>query len=430
MFEKLDITIIQKDVTEWFLGHVWTPDSAAQIVILLTAFMLASIVSKASRKKLTDRINALTLPYRAIEILRSLTKLVFPATALILVFSGAYIVGPGVLGFNTAFSAGVVKLLVAWIVIRLIVQFIENGFARNTIALLVWVIAALSIFGILDETTTALDALGMDIGSFRLSALSVIKGLMAIFLLLYGALAVAGILDRRIGRAKSLTPSSRVLLSKVTRVVLIVSAFLVGVTMAGIDLSLFAVFSGAVGLGVGFGLQKGISNLFSGMMLLMDQSIKPGDIIEIDGTFGWVNQMGARYTEIVTRNNKSYLVPNEEFITQKVINWSHGDTLVRQETKFGVHYESDPHEVKRIAEEAAAKPERVVATPPPVCHLVEFGDSSLNFVLRYWIRDAEKGVTNTKGDIMLALWDSFREHGIRIPYPHREIFMHKEKGAA
>ena len=205
---------------------------------------------------------------------------------------------------------------------------------------------------------------------------------------------------------------------------------MIGVTTAGIDLSLLAVFSGAVGLGIGFGLQKGISNLFSGMLLLIDESIKPGDIIELpaaDGstaTFGWVNHMGARYTEIVTRDNKSFLVPNEDFITQKVVNWSHGNTLVRIQIKFGVHYESDPHQIKSLAEKAATTVERVVDTPSPVCWLIEFGESSLDFTLRFWIKDAEKGVTNTKGMVMMALWDAFKDNGIQIPYPHREVFIH------
>ncbi len=145
----------------------------------------------------------------------------------------------------------------------------------------------------------------------------------------------------------------------------------------------------------------------------------------MDGTFGLVNHMGARYTELVTRDNKSYLVPNEEFITQHVVNWSHGNTLLRVEMEFGVHYNSDPYEVRRLAIEAAAKPERVVDTPAPVCHLIEFGDSSLNFVLRYWIKDAEKGVVNTKGDVMLELWDAFKDNNIQIPYPHREVFVHE-----
>ena len=175
--------------------------------------------------------------------------------------------------------------------------------------------------------------------------------------------------------------------------------------------------------------------MFSGLMLLMDQSIKPGDVIEITDpaggktTFGWVTHMGGRHTEIITRDNKSFLIPNEHLITQQVVNWSHGNTLVRLQLEFGVHYDSDPHRVKKIAEEAALRPERVHADPKPMCHITGFGDSSINFTLRFWIADAEKGVSNIKGDIYLALWDAFKENGIKIPYPHREVFIHGEESA-
>lgn len=323
-----------------------------------------------------------------------------------------------------------VSLSLAWIAIRLLAQFIDNVVLRKSIAVIVWIIAALSILGIRGETAAALDAMGFTLGNFRLSALTVIKGGLTLFALLYLAGFAANRLEKRMLYISGLTASSRVLLGKITRVTLIGIALLIGLQTAGIDLSLLAFFGGALGLGLGFGLQKGISNLFSGMLLLMDRSIKPKDVIEIpsstggENAFGWVQTMGARYTEVITRDNKSYLIPNEDFITQQVINWSHGNTLIRLETEFGVTYTADPHEVKRLAEEAAATPERVVSDPRPVCHLVEFGNSSLNFVLRYWITDAHKGVTNTRGAVMLALWDSFQANGITIPFPHREVFVH------
>lgn len=421
----MELADIQKQLTDWFLANVWTANFGVQLIVMTTAFMMAFILKNIVKPRLNDLINKLNIPFRITEILYNLVKLTFPFLAMLFIFIGAKIVGPGGLGFSINLSMATVQLLLAWIFIRLVAQLIEHRFARNVIAFSVLGLVALSIFGILDQTMTTLDAVGFNIGDFRLSALSVTKGIFGIFILMYGALFFSNILDRRLSSVRSLTPSSRVLISKISRVGLVVTALLIGVTSAGIDLSLFAVFSGAVGLGVGFGLQKVISNLFSGMLLLLDQSIKPGDIIEMDGTFGWVNHMGARYTELVTRDNKSYLVPNEEFITQQVINWSHGNTLVRVETTFGVHYNSNPHEIKKLAIEAATKPDRVVDSPAPVCHLVEFGDSSLNFVLRYWIKDAEKGLTNTRGDVMLALWDTFKEHNIDIPYPHREVFVHK-----
>jgi small-conductance mechanosensitive channel len=274
-----------------------------------------------------------------------------------------------------------------------------------------------------------LDSWAFEIGDFRLSALAVIKSILMIFALLYFAIFMSSFAERRIFKIKSLTRSSQVLMSKVLRVTLIVFALLIGVTSAGIDLSLFAVFGGAIGLGIGFGLQKAISNLFSGMLLLIDQSIKPGDVLELEnGTFGWVNNMAARYTEIITRDNKSFLIPNEEFITQRVVNWSHGDSLIRVEVQFGTHYNSNPHTVKDIAQIAAANAhERICKEPLPVCHLAEFGNSSLNFKLRFWIKDAEQGVTNIRGEVMLALWDAFKENNIEIPYPHREVYLHETK---
>lgn len=426
MLEDINLIDLQTKITEWFFTTIMTMGFSAQFIIVLAGFALAYFIKKYLTPKLKDLINKLSVPFRLTEILYSALRLIFPFFAMIFIMIGAKIITIPTIGMSGTIGFAVAKLLLAWIFIRLVVQIIEHRFARNVIAFTIWGLAALSILGILDQTMGTLDAIGFNIGDFRLSALSVAKGLLGLFILLYGALFTANILDKKIANSRSLTPSSRVLISKMSRVGLIVTALIIGVTSAGIDLSLFAVFSGAVGLGIGFGLQKVISNLFSGVLLLLDQSIKPGDIIEMDGTFGWVNHMGARYTEVLTRDNKSYLVPNEEFITQHVVNWSHGNTLVRVETKFGVHYKSDPHLVKKIATEAALKPERVVDSPTPMCHLIEFGDSSLNFVLRYWIKDAEKGIVNTKGDVMLALWDALKEHNIKIPYPHREVFVHKE----
>ena len=281
----------------------------------------------------------------------------------------------------------------------------------------------------LTETTTALDAIGFDVGGGRLSALAVIKGLFSIFALLYLAIFVSTFAERRVQDIKSLNRSSQVLVGKIVRITLIVFALLIGITSAGIDLSLFAVFGGAIGLGIGFGLQKGVSNLFSGMLLLMDRSIEPGDVLEMtDGTFGWVQHMGARYTEVVTRDNKSFLIPNEDFITQQVVNWSHGNTLIRVEVQFGVDYAHNPHEIKKIAEEAAmGADDRICGDPLPVCHFVEFADSSLNFKLRFWIKDAEKGVTNMRAAVMLKLWDAFQENNVKIPYPHREVHITEKK---
>lgn len=432
MLEKMNIESKVQSSVSWFEDYVLQDAILIQLGILLVSFFIAALTYGFLRGKIQKAIDASAMPIRIKRIASNLRRLVLPFSALIFIFTGSLIASSETFGaISIALNYGVMQVLIAWIVIRISVQFIENSLVRNIFAVSIWIVLALSIFGVLEDTTNILDAVGFNIGDFRLSALAIIKGLFALFVLLYLAIFASTFAERRILQIKSLNRSSQVLVAKVTRVVLIVVALLIGVTSAGIDLSLFAVFGGAIGLGIGFGLQKGISNLFSGMLLLMDRSIKPGDVIEIPdiGTFGWVNNMAARYTEIVTRDNKSFLIPNEDFITQRVVNWSHGDSLIRLEVKFGVHYNSDPEQVIEVVKEAAKKPERVVDSPAPVCWLTEFGDSSVNFTLRFWIKDAENGITNIRGMVLLEVWKAFQEHGIQIPYPHREVFIHKADDA-
>jgi small-conductance mechanosensitive channel len=191
----------------------------------------------------------------------------------------------------------------------------------------------------------------------------------------------------------------------------------------GINLTVFTVFSGAVGVGIGFGLQKVVSNLFSGIIILLDRSIKPGDTISVGETFGWIRELRARFVSVVTRDGREYLIPNEDFITHEVINWSYSDDLVRIDVPFGASYDADPHKISAVAIEAAATVPRVVEAQMPVCWLTAFGESSLDFLLRFWIRDPQNGLTNVRGAVLLAVWDAFKTHGIGIPYPHREVIM-------
>jgi small-conductance mechanosensitive channel len=214
-----------------------------------------------------------------------------------------------------------------------------------------------------------------------------------------------------------------VLLGKLARVALITFAVLIVLGSVGIDFSALAIFSGAVGVGIGFGLQKIVSNLVSGIILLADKSIKPGDVITVGDSFGWVDTMGARYTSVVGRDGREYLIPNEDFVTQRVTNWSFSHDRVRIEVKFGVSYASDPHVVRRLAVEAAAAAPRVLHEPPPSCHLRDFADSSIDFVLRLWIRDPREGLGSVRNGVLLALWDAFKREGIEFPFPQRDVNM-------
>lgn len=404
----------------------------AVALVLVIALATGWLVRKIALPRVESAVNRLSIPFRLNRILKNIAKLQLQLVALIIVALGEMILLAILPDMDITFLSAAGKLLIAWIFIRVIAQIVENTALRQSVATFAWFIAALSILGVLDETTQALDAFGVNLGDNRISALSVLKTGIALAILLTLASIVTRVSERKIHSSTSLTPSAQVLISKIIKITLVSLAILIGITSAGIDLSALAVFGGALGLGIGFGLQKVISNLFSGLLLLIDKSIKPGDILEIpnsEGVFGWVGQLGARYVSVVTRDNKEYLIPNEDFITQTVINWSFTNRLIRVETTFGVHYNSDPHLVKQLVEEAVLSVDRVVADPAPVCHLIEFGDSSLNFVLRYWIEDAEKGVTNTKGNVMLKVWDVFKDNDITIPYPHREVFVHDTKKA-
>ncbi len=419
MYEKL---------FRWGEANVWNAGTLIEIMLMLACYLVGALIARTLHSRATRAIEKSQMPLRTKRIAKNSRRVILPICVLAIMFLAALVANSQYIGIDISVMIAVMKVLVAWIAIRLSLQFIGNALIRNIFTWVIWIVAALSIFGVLEQTLIWLDAAGFTLGSSRVSVLEIIKSVLMLIILLYLALFVSTFFERKVLKTKNLSRSSQVLIVKIIRIVLIAFAVILGITSAGIDLSVFAVFSGAIGLGIGFGLQKSVSNLFSGMLLLMDQSIKPGDVIELDqlGTFGWVNQMAARYTEVVTRDNKSYLIPNEDFITQRVVNWSHGNSLVRLEVPFGVHYRSDPHQVIAIALEVASRFPRVVADPKPECYLKEFGDSSINFKLQLWLTDVEHGVSNITSDVLLGLWDAFKAADIEIPYPHREVYMHQK----
>jgi len=251
-----------------------------------------------------------------------------------------------------------------------------------------------------------------------------LTSLIAVGILLWLSLKLGTFLDTRIQSVDDLTPSLRVLLGKITRISLMVFAVLIGMQLLNLNLTALTVLSGAIGVGIGFGLQKVVSNFISGIIILLDESIKPGDTITLGDTFGWVRELRARFVSVITRDGREYLIPNEDFITTEVVNWSFSNKYVRLDVPFGVSYNSDPHQVIKLATAAAAAVDRVDSKyQQPVCWMTEFGDSSINFLLRFWIDDPQHGLTNIRGTVLLALWDTFKENGINIPFPHREVIM-------
>ncbi|PPB82420.1 mechanosensitive ion channel-like protein [Albidovulum inexpectatum] len=309
----------------------------------------------------------------------------------------------------------------AWFFIRIAAQVVRNRFLRQIVIWGLTAYATLYYLGLLDETAKALDGIAIEFGDFRLTLLAIIKAVIVTGLLFYGARLIAQTASQRISTNQDISPSMRVLTVKFLQVSLYSAAFFIGLKAVGFDLTGLAVLSGAIGVGLGFGLQKVVSNLVSGIIILMDKSVKPGDVISLGDTFGWIASLGARYVSVVTRDGKEYLIPNEDLITGQVVNWSHSNEFVRIDLHFGTSYHDDPHVVRKLAVEAAHSVDRVLKSRPAVCHITGFGDSSVDYILRFWIRDPVEGLTNVKGNVYLALWDTFKENGISIPFPQREV---------
>ncbi|MEI9804043.1 MAG: mechanosensitive ion channel domain-containing protein [Pseudolabrys sp.] len=319
-----------------------------------------------------------------------------------------------------------ISLTTAWVVINIIAGIIQNRFVNRVVTVSAWTIAALSILRLLDPVTASLDATSVSImvGGLRLSPLLLLKTTALLLITLWAANAAGNFIERRVQTFTDLTPSIQVLISKLIRILLITLAVVVVLSSMGIDLSVLALFSGAVGVGLGFGLQKIVSNLVSGIILLADKSIKPGDVISVGDHFGRVGMMGARYTSVDTRDGREYLIPNEDFITQRVANWTYSSDLVRLFVKFNTTYDSDPRRAQEAAVNAALSVSRVLPKPAPACMLSEFGNAAIEFELWFWIKDPAAGVANVKSDVLLALWDALDKRGAKLakPGPARVIY--------
>ncbi|MBV0913693.1 mechanosensitive ion channel family protein [Anianabacter salinae] len=317
----------------------------------------------------------------------------------------------------------VATIALALLLVVFATRLVRNPALRSVVRWGLWAYVIVYYTGLVDEMTAILDGLAVEFGEFRLSALTLLKAAVVTGLLFTLARIVSTTTSARIRSNEAISPSMQVLMVKMLQIGLYAAAFFIGLKAVGFDLTGLAVLSGAIGVGLGFGLQKVVSNLVSGVILLLDRSIKPGDVISLGETFGWINALGARYVSITTRDGKEYLIPNEDLITGQVVNWSHSNDFVRLDIFFGTAYGDDPHLVRKVAVEAASSVNRVLTDRPAVCHIVGFGDSSVDYILRFWIRDPTQGLTNIRGNVYLALWDAFREHGISIPFPQREVKM-------
>jgi small-conductance mechanosensitive channel len=404
---------------------------AAQIAAIATAFVLVLAGVLLGRRWYLSRPDTGTSPRGpAIDALVIIAPyllglLIFATARPLLIASGQ-----PTAGLDAAWL-----LLVTLAVIRLLVFLLRLSLGRGLrikawelrVTLVIWLLAAAQLLGWLDTIVAALESVGLSAGTTRITIWSILKAFATVTVYIVASVWVARWIDRRINTIQELAPSTRIGIGKFAYAFLIGFGVLLGLQASGVDLTALTVFSGAIGLGLGFGLQAIAANFVSGFVLLLDRSIKPGDVISFTGTtgtsttgFGWVEELRARHIVIRDRDGVATLVPNQNVITNPLINWSYGNPKVRLHVPVRISYQDDVELALRLLIEAADHP-RILRDPPAVSRLMEFADSGLAIELRFWIGDPAEGVNNIRSDVNRRIWALFRQNGVTIPPPQREI---------
>jgi small-conductance mechanosensitive channel len=341
--------------------------------------------------------------------------------------------------YDVSILDAALRLIGAYVVIRVAVLLFAVSLGNkswmqnleNRLTLAIWLAFAADYLGWLDPIISMLDSIGIASGKTRITVWSVLKVLFTLTIYVLVAAWISRWIDKRLKKLHTLAPSTRIGLAKSSNAFLIGLSILVGLNTAGVDLTALTVLTGAVGLGLGFGLQSIASNFVSGFVLLMDRSIKPGDVISLSGqsgtsteNFGWVQELRGRYVVVRDRDGIEMLVPNQHLISNAVINWSYTDPRIRLKLPIRVSYHDDPELALKILLQACEGQRRVLRDPPPVSRLMQFGDHGIELELRFWISDPQEGVNNVRSEVNRTIWALFKENKITIPVAQREIHVH------
>ncbi|MEM7327207.1 MAG: mechanosensitive ion channel domain-containing protein [Pseudomonadota bacterium] len=390
-----------------------------QIGVIFGALVLGVLVGPTLRRWVMSGVERLPDNIRPIAQ-DTVPRLIRPAIWAALLYASQAAMAGGSTDSTLVRIAS--SLSLAWLLIRLVTTFLPAGF-RKPAGWVIWIFAALYAFGILDEVMTWLSSIGPPFGDRIISPVFVVQAIATVALFMFAANWLAGKLKTRVDELPQVEPSLRILMGNAVQVGLFFGAALLAMAGLGIPLSGLAVLGGAIGVGLGFGMQQIVANFISGVILLTDRSIKPDDVIEVDETYGVVKSLGLRYASVITRDGKEHLIPNEMLITDKVVNWSYSNKEVRVKRRLRVEYETDLRQAVDLVQKGAMETDRVLARPAPKCLVMEFGDEAIEIEVRFWINDPENGVSNVSSAVMLNIWDKFREAGIDIPLRHEDILI-------
>jgi small-conductance mechanosensitive channel len=413
------------------IDRLLLPASLLQIAVIGGSLLLGWWIARLVRPRLTSAIAPDDMQGRLREV--SWVAAPFAAALLILAMADGLLHASGV---PARFVDVAVQLTALLLLIRVVVYVVRVSLGTRArikgwgtpISLILWLFLSLHLLGWGDTAISVLDGMGVTLGKTRVSVWSVAKLLVTVSFFVLAAMWVSRWLERHVLKLDALPPTMRIGIAKFTQAFLVGLSVLVGLNAAGLDLTTLNVLTGAIGIGLGFGLQSIAANFVSGFVLLMDRSIKPGDVISFTGMpgtategFGWVEELRGRYVVVRDRDGVSTLVPNQNLITNPVINWSYSDPRVRLKLPVRVSYQSDPELAMQLMLQATTGHPRVITDPAPVARLMSFGDHGIDLELRFWIPDPQEGVNNVRSDVNRAIWRLFKQHGIVIPVAQREV---------
>ncbi len=388
------------------------------LMIAAGLFLLGVLIGKLVRR----HVKNLRSPTLKIAFVQFAIPLIPPAITTGIVGAGFLVARLS--GFESIHILFFVKISIAWLAIRLVMRMTSRKTAGWFIVMVIIPITLLHLFGLWDDTNAILTSATFKVSTFKLNAYTVLKSCLALIVLFWIAGQILAFIQQRVARMSYMHVSHRTLLVKVFQFILYFFVFVVALQILGIDLTALSVFGGALGVGLGFGLQKIASNFISGVILLLEKSVQIGDMVELqDGTAGNIRKTGARYTLMETLDGREILIPNEDLITQRVTSWTHSNPHARVEIVLGVAYDADIDAARDIMLNVATAHPKCLSEPKPLCVFTAFGDYAITLTLYFWIADINDGRLEPRSDVIRKIFHEFKQHNIEIPYPQRVVHM-------